>query len=143
MNMPLGPDAIMEILPHRPPFLLIDEVTELEPGKKCVAFKYVKEDEPHFVGHFPGNPVMPGVLIVEGLAQAGAVAILALEQNKGKIPFFAAIDSIRFKRPVLPGDTLKLETIIERSKGPIGKGTATAYVDDQIVAAGMLTFALK
>lgn len=142
-NLPLGPKEIMEIIPHRYPFLLIDKVIELEPGIKCTAIKNVTMTEPHFLGHFPDLPVMPGVLIVEGLAQAGAVAILSLEQNKGKIPFFAAIDSIRFKKPVVPGDVLRLETIIEKSKGPIGKGAATAYVNDQIVAGGMLTFALK
>lgn len=134
---------IMKILPHRPPFLLIDKVLELEPGKKCVAAKSVTIGEPYFAGHFPGRPVMPGVLIVEALAQTGAVAILTLEGNKGKIPFFAGINNFRFKKPVEPGDTLILETEMIKVKGPVGKGAGKAMVDGAVVAEGELTFALK
>lgn len=134
---------IMTVLPHKPPFLLIDKVIELDPGKKCVAKKAITIGEPHFAGHFPGRPVMPGVLIVEALAQTGAVAILTLKGNEGKIPFFAGINNFRFKKPVEPGDTLLLEVELTKIKGPVGKGTGTATVDGVIVAEGELTFALK
>lgn len=143
MNLPINVKGIMEVLPHRPPFLFIDKVIELIPGKMCKATKLATMGEPHFIGHFPDYPVMPGVLIVEALAQTGAFAILALEENKGKIPFFAGIDGLRFKQPVQPGDLIILETEIVKIKGPIGKGRGTASVDGKIVAQGELTFALK
>ena len=133
---------VMEILPHRAPFLLIDTVEELEPGVKAVAKKNVTFNEPFFTGHFPGNPVMPGVLIIEALAQTGAVAILCQEENKGKTAYFAGINQAKFKKKVLPGDTLMLETEIIKVKGPIGVGKATAYVDGKVACAAELTFAI-
>ena len=133
---------IMEIIPHRQPFLLIDTIEELEVGKKAVGKKCVSYNEPFFAGHFPQEPVMPGVLIVEALAQVGAVAILSLPENKGKTAYFGAINSAKFKGKVLPGDVLLLETEIIKSKGPIGVGSAKAYVDGKVVAQAELTFAL-
>lgn len=139
----LGIEEIKRIIPHRYPFLLIDQILEYEPGKWAKGLKNVTVNEPFFAGHFPDYPVMPGVLIVEALAQVGAVSILSLEANKGKIAFFAGIDGFRFKRQVLPGDQLTLEVEITKSKGPIGKGKAVATVDGQVVAEGELTFAVK
>ncbi|GLX70159.1 3-hydroxyacyl-ACP dehydratase FabZ [Paenibacillus glycanilyticus] len=136
-------NQIQEIIPHRPPFLLVDRITEVEPGVRAVGIKNVTMNEPHFVGHFPGYPVMPGVLIVEALAQVGSVAMLMVEANRGKLGFFAGIDGFRFRGQVKPGDTLKLEVEITRLKGPIGKGKATASVDGQVVAEGELMFALS
>lgn len=133
---------IIEIIPHRAPFLLIDTIEELEPGVRAVAKKCVSFNEPFFQGHFPGNPVMPGVLIMEALAQAGAVAVLSLEENKGKTAYFAAMDRVKFKRKVLPGDVLMLETEMIKSKGSIGVAKATATVDGNIAASAELTFAL-
>lgn len=133
---------IMEIIPQRAPFLMIDRVDELEIGKSCIAYKNVCINEPHFQGHFPGEPIMPGVLIVEALAQTGAVAILAKEENKGKNALFAGIDGLKFKKPVLPGDVLKLEVKIIKEKGPIGVGEAIASVEGKVVCKGVLTFAL-
>lgn len=133
---------IMEVIPQRAPFLMIDKVEELIPGKSCTAYKNVCINEPHFNGHFPGNPIMPGVLIVESLAQTGAMAILSLEQNKGKNALFAGIDKMRFKKQVIPGDTLKLEVSIIKQKGPIGVGEAIATVDGKVAAKGELTFAI-
>ena len=139
----LNTQQIMDILPHRSPFLLIDTVEELQPGVKCVAKKNVTMNELHFMGHFPGNPVMPGVLILEALAQTGAVAILSLPENRGKTAYFAGIDKAKFKQMVRPGDTLELETTIIRSKGPIGVGEAIATVNGKLAAKAELTFAVK
>ncbi len=133
---------IMEILPHRHPFLLIDTVEEIEYGKRAVAKKSVTYAESYFAGHFPGEPVMPGVLIIEALAQTGAVAILGLEENRGKTAYFAGINSAKFKQKVVPGDVLTLETEIIRQKGPIGVGKAVASVDGKTVCIAELTFAI-
>ena len=134
---------IMEILPHRHPFLLIDTIEELEPGVRAVGRKNVTFNEPYFAGHFPGNPVMPGVLIMEALAQTGAVAILSLPEHRGKTAYFAGIDKAKFKQMVRPGDTLELETTIIRCKGPVGVGEAIAKVNGKLAAKAELTFALK
>jgi 3-hydroxyacyl-[acyl-carrier-protein] dehydratase len=141
--LPLDRAAIEAILPHREPFLLIDEVLELEPGRRVVALKRLREDEWYLRGHFPGRPVMPGVLIVEAMAQTGAVAVLSEEENRGRIALFAGIDDTRFKRIVEPGDELQLECTLEQVRGPIGKGRAQATVDGQLAARGTLTFAVE
>jgi 3-hydroxyacyl-[acyl-carrier-protein] dehydratase len=141
--LPLDRAGIEEILPHREPFLLIDEVLELVPGERVVARKRVREDEWYLRGHFPGRPVMPGVLIVEAMAQTGAVAVLAEEENRGRIALFAGIDDTRFKRIVAPGDELELECTLEQVRGPVGKGKARATVDGQLAARGTLTFAVE
>ena len=158
----LDRQEIEAILPHREPFLLIDEVLELEPGARVVARKTVREDEWYLAGHFPGRPVMPGVLIVEAMAQTGAVAVLSQEENRGRLALFAGIDDMRFKRIVEPGDELLLECELEAVRGPIGrgkaratvggrlavrgpvgKGKATAKVDGKLAARGTLTFAVE
>ena len=123
----LNIDEILKILPHRTPFLLIDRIDEMEPGKRAVGTKCVSFNEPYFAGHFPGMPVVPGVLIIEALAQVGAVALLSEEENKGKVAFFGGIDNARFKDKVVPGDVLRLEVEIIRKKGPVGYGMAKAY----------------
>lgn len=133
---------IQQIIPHRYPFLLIDTIDELEEGKRVVGTKNVTMNEYFFQGHFPNEPVMPGVLIIEALAQTGAVALLSMEQNKGKIAFFAAMDKVKFRQNVVPGDTLKLEVEIIKIKGPMGIGKAVAYVKDKKVAEAELTFAI-
>lgn len=138
----LNKEEIKKIIPQRDPFLMIDKVEEYVPGESCVAYKEVREDEYYFKGHFPGNPIMPGVLIVESLAQTGAVAILSMEENKGKNALFGGIDKLRFKKQVVPGDTLKLEVKIIKKKGPIGIGEAIATVDGKVAVKGELTFAL-
>ena len=135
-------NEIMKIIPQREPFLMIDKVEELNPGESCIAYKNVCINEPHFRGHFPGQPIMQGVLIVEALAQTGAVAILSLPENKGKNALFGGIDKLRFKKQVVPGDVLKLEVKIIKQKGPVGIGEATATVDGKIAAKGELTFAI-
>ena len=134
---------IMEIIPHRQPFMLIDTIEEMEPGVRALAKKCVSYNEPFFQGHFPGEPVMPGVLIVEALAQTGAVAILSLPENKGKTAYFAAINSAKFKKKVIPGDVLMLETEIIKVKGPMGIGKATATVDGKVAVQAELTFTIS
>lgn len=138
----MGTKEIMEIIPHRQPFLLIDTIEELEPGKRAVAKKCVSYNEPFFNGHFPGEPVMPGVLIVEALAQAGAVAILSQPDFKGKTAYFGAINNAKFKQKVVPGDVLMLELEVIKVKGPIGIGKATATVDGKVAVQAELTFAV-
>ena len=134
---------IQEIIPHRHPFLLLDYVEDYEPGEYAVAYKCVSYREEFFAGHFPQEPVMPGVLIVEALAQTGAVAILSLPEHRGKTAYFAGIDKAKFKQMVRPGDTLELETTIIRSKGPVGVGEAIATVNGKLAAKAELTFAVK
>lgn len=138
----LNKEEIEKIIPQRDPFLMIDEVEDYTPGESAIAYKHVKEDEYYFKGHFPGNPIMPGVLIVESLAQTGAVAILSMEENKGKNALFGGIDKLRFKKQVVPGETLKLEVKIIKKKGPIGIGEAIATVDGKVATKGELTFAI-
>jgi len=142
VKAPLNSEQIQAIIPHRYPFLLVDRIIELEMGKRAVGLKNVTINEPFFQGHFPGYPVMPGVLIVEALAQVGAVAMLSLEEHKGKIGLFAGIDGFRFKEQVKPGDTLRLEVELTRVRGTVGKGRATALVDGKVVAEGELMFAI-
>ncbi len=135
-------NEIKKIIPHRYPFLLIDRVEELEAGQSCVALKNVSMNEPFFQGHFPAEPVMPGVLIIEALAQAGAVAILSLDQYKGKTAYFGGIKNARFKRKVVPGDQLRLEVKITGMRMNMGLGVGTAYVGDEVAATGELIFAI-
>ena len=139
MQAPFGRDVIESLIPHRPPFLLVDEILELEPGKRVVGRREIRADDWWFPGHFPDRPVMPGVLTIEAIAQAGAVAVLADEANRGKIPFFAGIDDCRFKRIVEPGDVLTLECEFVRVRGPIAKGQGRALVGDELAAEAMLT----
>jgi 3-hydroxyacyl-[acyl-carrier-protein] dehydratase len=140
--VPLDSAAIQRIIPHRYPFLLIDRVIELDPGKRIVGIKNVSGNEPFFQGHFPGNPIMPGVLIVEALAQAGSVLLLSQPEDRGKLPLFAGIDGLRFRRPVVPGDQLKLEVEFTMRRRSIGRGRARAPVDGELAAEGELTFAV-
>lgn len=133
---------IMDIIPHRQPFLLIDRIEELEPGKRAVGRKCVTYNEPFFNGHFPSEPVMPGVLIIEALAQVGCVAMLSLPENKGKTGYFGGINAAKFKKKVVPGDVLTLEVEIIKQKGPIGVGAAKAYVDGKVAVVAELTFAI-
>ena len=136
----LGIKEIQEILPHRHPFLLIDCIEEVEPGVGAVGYKSVTYNESFFAGHFPQEPVMPGVLIIEALAQTGAVAILSKEENKGKIAYFGGINSAKFKKKVVPGDKLRLECRIIKQKGPVGVGQAVATVDGKVAVSAELTF---
>lgn len=138
----LNKENIKQIIPQREPFLMIDEVEEYIPGEMAIAYKNVDENEWYFKGHFPGNPIMPGVLIAESLAQTGAVAILSMTENKNKNALFGGIDKMKFKKIVVPGERLKLEVKIIKRKGPIGVGQAIATVDEKIVAKGELTFAI-
>lgn len=138
----LNVEEIKEILPHRYPFLLVDRVLEVVPGKSCVGIKNVSVNEPFFQGHFPNKPLMPGVLIVEAMAQVGAVALMSLEENKGKLAVFAGIDKVRFKKQVVPGDTLKIEVKLGKFRRNIGKGEAVAYVDGKVACKGTLMFGL-
>jgi 3-hydroxyacyl-[acyl-carrier-protein] dehydratase len=135
-------NEIRAILPHRSPFLLVDRIVEMEPDR-IVGIKNVTNDEPFFNGHFPDFPVMPGVLIVEAMAQTGAVAVLSEKENRGRLALFAGIDNVRFKRIVEPGDELELTCDLERVRGPIGRGAATARVDGDLAARGTLTFAVE
>jgi len=133
---------IQKIIPHRPPFLLVDQILELEPGVKAVGIKNVSINEPFFVGHFPDYPVMPGVLIVEAMAQVGAAALLSLEDFKGKLVLFAGIDGVRFKRQVVPGDQLRMEVELKKIRASIGKGEGRAYVGEELAASGELIFGI-
>jgi len=138
----LSYDEIQQIIPHRAPFLLIDRVDELEPGVFAKGVKMVSGNEFYFQGHFPEEKVMPGVLVIEALAQMGAVAILSLEENKGKIAYFGGINSAKFKKKIVPGDALELETRIVKSKGSIGVGEAIARVNGKIAVKAELVFAI-
>ncbi|HLR70374.1 MAG TPA: 3-hydroxyacyl-ACP dehydratase FabZ [Pseudogracilibacillus sp.] len=139
----LDVQQIKDIIPHRYPFLLVDKVLEIEEGKRVVGLKNVSANEPFFSGHFPDYPVMPGVLILESLAQVGAIAVLDMEQNKGKIGFLAGVDKCRFKREVKPGDQLQLEVEIIRMRGSIGKGKGTATVNGKVACEAEIMFAIK
>jgi 3-hydroxyacyl-[acyl-carrier-protein] dehydratase len=140
--MMLGSREIQEIIPHRWPFLLVDKIIDLQPGQGAVGIKNVTAAEFVFQGHFPGYPIFPGVLIIEALAQVGAVAVLSLPENRGKIVLFAGVNGFRFREPVFPGDSLRLEVKLTRMRGPIGKGAAKATVEGKAVAEGELTFAI-
>ena len=142
LTLPLEAADIMRIIPHRYPVLLIDRVIELEPGKRVVAIKNVTNNEPQFTGHFPGRPIMPGVLMVEALAQAGAVAVLSLPEYSGKLALFAGIDECRFRRTVLPGDTLRLEVTLDKLRGVFGRGRGVATVDGEIAVEATISFVI-
>ncbi len=135
-------NRIMEVLPHRYPFLLVDRIEEMVPGVRAVGVKNVTINEPFFQGHFPGHPVMPGVLIIEAMAQVGAVAVLSTPDFAGKLALFAGIDKARFRRQVLPGDVLRLEAELVRMRGNLGKSKATAHVGNDLVAEAELLFAV-
>lgn len=141
--MELSNKEIMEILPHRYPFLLVDKVVDYEPGKWVEGIKCVSANEMQFLGHFPNEPVMPGVLIIEALAQVGAIAVLTEEENKGKLVFFGGIKNARFKKKVVPGDVLTMKCELIARKGPIGFGKAVALVDGKVAASAELTFAIE
>jgi 3-hydroxyacyl-[acyl-carrier-protein] dehydratase len=142
LSLPLEAAGIMRIIPHRYPFLLIDRVIELEPGRRVVAIKNVTANEPQFTGHFPGRPIMPGVLMVEALAQAGAVAVLSLPEYRGKLVLFAGIDDCRFRRTVLPGDQLVLKIELEKLRGMFGRARAVASVDGEIAVEATISFVI-
>ncbi len=138
----LNVDEIQKIIPHRPPFLLLDRIDELEAGIRAVGRKCVTMNEPFFQGHFPGKAVMPGVIILEALAQTGAVCMLSMEANQGKIVYFGGMDKVKFKRQVVPGDVLTLQVEITKYKGSFGVGSAVAYVDGKVAVEATLTFAI-
>ena len=140
--MELNIQQIMEILPHRPPFLLVDKIVDCEPGVKATGIKCVTMNEPFFTGHFPGQPIMPGVLILEALAQTGAVAALSLPENKGKLAIFGGVKNARFKRQVVPGDVLELSCELTGWRMGVGFGKGTARVDGKIAAQAEITFVL-
>jgi 3-hydroxyacyl-[acyl-carrier-protein] dehydratase len=139
--MKLGPAEIRDLIPHRYPFLLVDRIEELEPGVRAVGIKNVSQNEPFFQGHFPDYPVMPGVLIIEAMAQVGAVGVMAGGEHEGKLALFAGIDAVRFRRQVLPGDVLRMEVEVERLKGHVGRGKGRATVGDERVCEAQLMFA--
>jgi 3-hydroxyacyl-[acyl-carrier-protein] dehydratase len=141
VRAPLGPAQIRDLIPHRYPFLLVDRIEELEPGVRAVGIKNVTQNEPFFQGHFPDYPVMPGVLVVEAMAQVGAVGVMAGGEHKDKLALFAGIDGVRFRRQVLPGDVLRMEVEIERLKGRVGRGRGRATVGDERVCEAELMFA--
>lgn len=143
MEKNLNIEEIMDIIPHRPPFLFVDKIEIIEEGIKGIGYKNVTINEYYFKGHYPNAPVMPGVIIVETLAQVGAVILLSQEELKGKTPYFAGINKFRFKQKVVPGDTLKMEVEIIKSRGSIGIGAAKAYVEGKLVAQGELMFAIS
>jgi 3-hydroxyacyl-[acyl-carrier-protein] dehydratase len=140
LTLPIEAAEIMRIIPHRYPFLLVDRVVELEPGKRVVAIKNVTANEPQFTGHFPERPIMPGVLMVEAMAQAGAVAVLSLPEYTGKLALFAGIDDCRFRRTVLPGDTLRMEVTLDKLRGMFGRARAVASVDGDVAAEATISF---
>ncbi|MEO7714999.1 MAG: 3-hydroxyacyl-ACP dehydratase FabZ [Capsulimonas sp.] len=135
--------AIKEILPHRYPFLLVDRVLELDPGKRAVGIKNVTVNEEFFQGHFPQRPIMPGVLVIEAMAQIGGIMILAVEEHRGKLAFLGTIDNAKFRRPIVPGDTLNIEVVLIRARGNTGKVHCTARVEDQVVAEAEIMFVLS
>ncbi|MBN2406021.1 MAG: 3-hydroxyacyl-ACP dehydratase FabZ [Coriobacteriia bacterium] len=139
----LNREEIKSIIPHRDPFLLVDRAEDVVPGQSAIGYLDVVETAFWVPGHFPDYPVMPGVLIVEAMAQVGAVALLSLPENKGKIAFFAGIDKVRFKRQVTPGDTLRMQVVITKSRGALGFGEARAYVGEELACTGELMFAIK
>ncbi len=141
MKLPLGPAKIRDLIPHRYPFLLVDRIDELEPGLRAVGIKNVTQNEPFFQGHFPDYPIMPGVLIIEAMAQVGAVGVMASGRHNDKLALFAGIDGVRFRRQVLPGDVLRMEVEIERLKGRVGRGRGWATVGDERVCEADLMFA--
>ena len=141
MKLPLGAAQIRELIPHRYPFLLVDRIDELEPGVRAVGIKNVTQNEPFFQGHFPDYPVMPGVLIIEAMAQVGAVGVMAGGEHGDKLALFAGIDGVRFRRQVVPGDVLRLEVEIERLKGRVGRGRGQTTVDGERVCEADLMFA--
>jgi 3-hydroxyacyl-[acyl-carrier-protein] dehydratase len=141
-DLPLPWEAaeIMQVIPHRYPFLLIDRVIEIEPGVRVVAIKNVTANEPQFTGHFPGRPIMPGVLMIEALAQAGAAVVLSLPENRGKLALFAGVDECRFRRTVIPGDTLRLEVTVEKLQRLFGRARAVATVNGEVAVEAVLSF---
>ncbi len=141
LKLPMGPATIRELIPHRYPFLLVDRIEEIEPGVRAVGIKNVTQNEPFFEGHFPDYPVMPGVLIVEAMAQVGAVGVMTLEEFRGKLVLFAGIDGVRFRRQVIPGDVLRMEVEISRLKGRVGRGKGAATVNGERACEAELMFA--